>query len=89
MLHASASRNAAGQLHLSLVNLDPHRALNLAGARGFSGGKGRLLTADALNAHNTFERPNVVEPREIERFSVTGPSAFVLPPKSLAVLEVE
>ena len=26
MLHASASRDAAGKMHLSIVNLDPNRA---------------------------------------------------------------
>ncbi len=89
MLHASASRHVDGRLHLSLVNLDPHRSISLAGVRGLRGAKGRLLTAAAMNAHNTFEDQHAVAPIAIEDFSFgQGDAGWLLPPKSLAVLEL-
>ncbi|MEO8184400.1 MAG: alpha-N-arabinofuranosidase [Deltaproteobacteria bacterium] len=87
MLDASASRNAAGQVHLSLVNLDPQRAarVTLRGAPGRV--SGRLLTAAAMTAHNTFEQPTAVQPRD---FSSTaerqGSPVLTLPAKSVLML---
>jgi alpha-N-arabinofuranosidase len=89
MLDASASRDTAGQLHVSLVNLDPHRAARVT-LRGASGGvSGRVLTAAAMTAHNTFEQPTALQPRE---FSSTaerqGSPLITLPPKSVTVVAV-
>src|SRR5690606_3886824 len=57
-VHASASRDAQGVLHVSLVNLDPSRSaeltLRLEGHAPKSV-KGRVLTARAINAVNDFE----------------------------------
>jgi alpha-L-arabinofuranosidase len=90
MLDASASRDAAGQVHLSLVNLDPHRAARVT-VRGASGRvTGRLLTAAAMTAHNTFEQPTVVQPRA---FSSTaerqGSPVLTLPAKSVLMLALD
>ncbi len=52
-LSASASRDAAGKIHLSLVNLDPNHPADVsAKLKGFRAGNitGRILTADAMNA---------------------------------------
>jgi alpha-N-arabinofuranosidase len=87
MLDASASRNAAGQLQLSLVNLDPHRSAQVT-LRGASGSAtGRLLTAGAMTAHNTFEHPKAV--RSVA-FSSTdqrqGSPSLTLPAKSVLMV---
>jgi alpha-L-arabinofuranosidase len=92
-LSASASRDEAGKIHLSLCNLDPGRAMSIAcelrGA-GPSRVTGRLLTADAVNAHNTFDQPEAVKPVAFDGATLAGGSLQVgLPAKSVAVLEVE
>jgi alpha-L-arabinofuranosidase len=62
---ASASRDARGRVHLSLVNLDP-KAVAAVDARidgqKFTSVSGRVLTAAAMDTHNTFDAPNRVQP---------------------------
>jgi alpha-N-arabinofuranosidase len=91
-LSASASRDEAGKIHLSLCNLDPGRAMSIAcelrGA-GPSRVTGRLLTAGAINAHNTFDRPEAVKPAAFDGARLAGGSLQVdLPAKSVVVLEI-
>ena len=66
-LSVSASKDqASGRVHLSLCNADPNRAVELAcELRGatFTAVSGRVLTADVMNAHNTFDAPEAVQPR--------------------------
>jgi len=65
-MNVSASRDAAGRIHVSLVNIHPREPvtveIRIAGAK-VSHVRGKLLTADAIAAHNTFEKPEVVKPR--------------------------
>ena len=90
---ASASRDAAGKIHVTLCNLNPNAPAELAcELPGVKAGKlsGRVLTAPALNAHNTFDQPDTLRPAEFSAFkaSDTGFSA-TLPPKSVVVIEAE
>jgi len=89
---ASASRDAAGRIHLSLVNLDPAATVDvkasLAGA-SFGDVSGRILTADALDAHNTVEAPNHVHPEPYTGATVEGGALkAALPPRSVVVLQL-
>lgn len=87
---ATASRNSAGAVHLSLVNADPNRSATVAcalsgpvGARAH----GRILTARAMNAHNTFERPDAVVPADFTAFERRGRDLTItLPAKSIGTL---
>jgi alpha-N-arabinofuranosidase len=90
----SASRDAAGLVHVSLVNTDPKRpaqvACSLAGMNAKSV-RGRVLTAPAMNAHNTFDRPDVVRPQAFSgaRLAASGSTLTVdLPAMSVVVLEL-
>jgi alpha-N-arabinofuranosidase len=92
-LHASASRDSAGKLHLSIVNLDPNRtaqvSAKIAGAAGKSV-SGRLLTAPALNSINTFDKPDTVKPVTFTGAQVQGDQiSLTLPSKSVVVLEIQ
>jgi alpha-N-arabinofuranosidase len=92
MVSASASRDASGRIHLSLVNTDPDGAATvscaLAGA-SFGAVTGRILTAPAMTAHNTFDSPHSVEPVPFSGATVSGDRvAVVLPPLSVVVLEL-
>jgi len=92
-LHASASRDAGGKLHLSLVNLHPDRAakvtLKITGAT-VSHYSGDVLTAPSMNAINTFDKPDAVEPAVFG--GVSSPPArqitLDVPSKSVTVLEI-
>jgi alpha-L-arabinofuranosidase len=88
MLDASASRDAAGRIHLSLVNLDPVRPAVVAAKGLFGSISARVLTADRMNAHNTFDRAEAVCPEPFDDFSVGEDSTSLrLPPKSVVVVE--
>jgi alpha-L-arabinofuranosidase len=92
-LSASASRDAAGRLHLSVVNLDPTRpaevATTISGAAIKSVG-GEVLTAPAMNAMNTFEQPNAIRPAPFDGYRLQGSQLTLsIPPKSVVVLELQ
>ena len=88
---AVAARDSSGRLWLSLVNIDPNRparivtAIDGASARSATG---EVLTAPAVDAHNSFDRPSAVIPRSFSGRISAGQLLFELPPKSVAVVEV-
>jgi alpha-N-arabinofuranosidase len=89
---ASASRDAAGKIHLSFANVDPAHPVvvecRLAGVAAKSV-SGRVLTAPVFTAHNTFAEPNVVVPKPFTGATLTGDSLQVtLPAESVVVLEL-
>jgi alpha-L-arabinofuranosidase len=92
VVSASASRDAAGKVHLSLVNLHPHDAVTLtATLEGVKSGAvtGRILTAAAMDAHNTFAAPDVVKPAAFTGAKLAdGKLTVELPAKSVVVLEL-
>jgi alpha-N-arabinofuranosidase len=89
MLHASASRDAAGRIHLSMVNLDPNTPAMVVASPGLPEVTGRILTAAAMNGHNTFDNPDVVSPAPFDSFTIQGDSIRVLlPAKAVVVLEI-
>jgi alpha-N-arabinofuranosidase len=89
---ATASRDASGRIHLTLTNVDPNQARTVnTSVRGqaIRAVSGRILTADRMNAHNTFEQPNVVRPAAFDGARLTGETLTVrLPPKSVVALEL-
>ncbi|MHC4510524.1 MAG: alpha-L-arabinofuranosidase C-terminal domain-containing protein, partial [Planctomycetota bacterium] len=62
-----------GKVHLSLCNLDPTNSRELqCRFQGLDAGRfsGRVLTAEFMSAHNTFDRPEAVKPAEFDDFSL-------------------
>ncbi len=94
MVSASATRAADGSaLHLSLANTSPAQAVTLtvrlAGLTAKSV-TGRVLTAPAINAHNTFEAPDAVQPAAFSGAALKGDTLEVkLPAKSVVVLALK
>jgi alpha-N-arabinofuranosidase len=91
-VHGSASRDKAGKVHVSLVNLHPEEAAEVAcEARGVSVARatGRVLTGAAMNAHNTFDNPDEVHPVSFgdAQMGKTG-LTVELPARSVTVLEL-
>jgi alpha-N-arabinofuranosidase len=91
-LSVSASKDSNGLVNISLVNVDPSKKINLLiDLRGgeYSGVTGRILTASALNAHNTFEVPDAVRPEEFRDARIKNNIVSLdMPPNSIVVLEV-
>lgn len=57
--------------------------------KGSSVANARILTADKLNAHNTFEHPDVVKPASFSGAKIDGETlTATLPAKSVVVIEV-
>jgi filamentous hemagglutinin family protein len=89
-ISATASRDTTGKVHLSLVNVDPHRRAQLVvHIPGLSATRvdGRVLTATAMDAHNSFDQPDAVKPApftgaKLER----GELKLTLPTQSVVVL---
>jgi alpha-N-arabinofuranosidase len=84
---ASVARAADGSTVLALVNLDPQRparvATNLTGTA-----RGSVLTATAMDAHNTFAQPNALVPAPYAAGNGSAPLALELPPKSIVVVSI-
>ena len=81
-----------GKLWLSLVNLDPAKAkdvaVNLSGVR-VSRAAGQVLTGPNVNSVNTFDAPETVSPRAIQGRVSNGRVTVSLPAKSVAVLALD
>ncbi|GAB5561246.1 MAG: alpha-L-arabinofuranosidase AbfB [Synoicihabitans sp.] len=92
-LDASASRDAAGNLNLTLINFDPDHAheftlaLPNEPATAAQSLRGRILTADTCDAHNTFDAPDRVQPQDANPVPVTadGTAVIRLPGKCVAL----
>jgi alpha-N-arabinofuranosidase len=89
---ASASRDKDGRIHISLCNLDPNKAQDIAcELRGVKVQtvSGRILTSTDMTAHNTFEKPETLRPAEFKGAKVEGNLIkTILPAKSVVVLEI-
>jgi alpha-L-arabinofuranosidase len=76
LISASASKAANGEILLSLCNLHPSQVISLEIQfdKAISSKNGRILVGDAINAHNSFDAPNHVQPQEFSGASVQGES---------------
>ncbi|MGO4469933.1 alpha-L-arabinofuranosidase C-terminal domain-containing protein, partial [Pseudoduganella sp. RAF53_2] len=89
---ASAARAKDGKVYVALVNTNPNKAVdvtvNLSGAKV---GKlnGQVLTATAMDAHNTFAQPDAVKPAPFSAQASGGKVVVKLPAKSVVVAAVE
>ena len=89
----SASKNASGELNITLANLS-HRAsgrlsCELRGEK-YTGVTARILTADELDAHNTFDNPEAVKPSSYDGFALRGSRLTgMIPAKSVLVITLK
>jgi len=89
---ASASRDAQGRVHLSIVNIDPKAAKKVSVDLGTirpADVKGRILTAKNLRDHNTFEKPETIAPAAYNGAKVNGNRLELdIPPHSVVNIEI-
>jgi alpha-N-arabinofuranosidase len=89
---AVAARDASDRVWLALVNVDPKAPASIAvtiDGANLSSASGQILTADAVDAHNSFDRPNDVRPRPFAGRVSGGRLLFDLPSKSIAVVQLQ
>jgi alpha-N-arabinofuranosidase len=90
---ASASRDQDGHVHLTLCNLDPHKDLDVScELRGMQASTitGEVLTAREMNAHNTFDKPDVVHPATFDGARLQDGKLMIrLPAKSVVALTID
>ena len=92
-ISVSASKDKNGNTHISLVNIDAKQpqtiSIDFQGA-SYKSVAGRILQSSKLQDHNSFEKPNVIEPKSFSGASLKGNSLEVkLPPFSVVVLELK
>ncbi|WP_159888420.1 alpha-N-arabinofuranosidase [Paenibacillus puerhi] len=95
-LSASASRDSEGRIHISLCNLNHAAGSSVSlDIRGLNGQpahlsiNGTILTADVMDAHNTFDQPEAVKPQDFTGYRLeNGKLSVELPAMSVVVLEL-
>lgn len=91
-INVSASRDSAGVVHLTIVNLDPNRSITLStelsGLRWTTVG-GSLLTSSKLTDVNSFEKPDLVRLQAFTGARKAGQQLKVeMPARSVVALEI-
>ncbi len=90
-ISATAAQGKDGKLWLGLVNADAAKPqeLTLDLGAALKSAKGRILTAAAMDAENSFKAPNAIKPEPFEAQAVNGKLVVKLPAKAIVVLAVE
>lgn len=90
-IDAIAARDTGGKLWIAMTNVDPNKPARVEaqidGVRA-SAASGTVLTADRVDAINSYDRPDMVVPRPITARVAQGRMSLTLPPKSVTVLSV-
>lgn len=88
---ASAARDKNGKLWLALANTHPSATteVTIKTDSKIKHAKGSLLTAKAMDAHNTFSKPNKVKPEAYKRKAKNGQLVISLPAKSVMVVALD
>ena len=89
----SASKDASGKIHITLVNIDPNKAQTVdCELRGMTAKKvsGKALSSAKIGDYNSFENPNNVTVKEFTNVKLSKESLSVqLPAKSVVLLIIE
>jgi alpha-N-arabinofuranosidase len=92
-ISASASVNKAGEVYISIVNIDASKAREISiDVRGkqFREMSGRILTSARLQDHNTFNEPEKIKPTVFKGARLNGGTASMsIPPFSVVVLQLK
>lgn len=92
-INASASKDKDGVIHISFVNVDAHKSIEVNASLlklKNKKVKGQILTGTSFTTINTFENPDNIKPAVFTGFKNNGDNLTVtLPPLSVVVLEVQ
>jgi alpha-N-arabinofuranosidase len=88
----SAARAKDGKVYLALVNTNPGQpadvAVDVKGQR-VGGASGQVLTANAMDAHNTFAQASAVKPAPFTAKAVDGKLTISVPAKAVMVVALD
>ena len=91
-ISASAVMGTDGVLRVALTNVNPDKAQQVSIKLDGTNGKsvtGRILTADKIDAHNTFDKPDMVVPHSFKGAKLKGDElSLTMPSKSIVMLEI-
>jgi alpha-N-arabinofuranosidase len=91
-ISASSAVGKDGKTYVALVNANPREStdvvLSVAG-RNPGAARGRILTAAAMDAHNTFEHKDAVKPAPYSANAAGGKLTLQVPAKSVIVVALE
>jgi alpha-L-arabinofuranosidase len=88
-LNVSASQDANGVVHLTLVNIDPNKSITFNQVK-WAAVTGQVLTSAKITDINTFDKPNTVVLQNFTGAKKQGDLLnIVLPPKSVVALELK
>lgn len=87
----SASKHAEGDINITICNIDHQNKaeaeIELRGLHKAADHSGIILTADKMNAHNTFDDPHHVKPESFSQYTLNKNKLKVkLPPMSVVLL---
>ncbi len=89
---ASVAKETNGHFAIALVNVDPHRSAHVTVSvpgELMTSVSGTILTAAAMDAHNTFAEPDVLKPVEFKGAALAkGVLIADLPSKSVVELDL-
>src|SRR5262249_3014242 len=89
---AIAARAKDGKVWLALTNIDPNRPSEIdATVQGVrvGGASGEMLTAQTVDAVNTFDTPATVAPKPYSAAVSNNHLTLRLPPKSVTVIRLD
>jgi alpha-L-arabinofuranosidase len=92
-ISASASKDSLGNVHISLVNIDPDKSntvtVKFDGA-GYKKVSGRILSSPKIQDHNSFDDPEKIKPVAFNGAELKGDALQVkMPPASVVVLTLK
>jgi alpha-N-arabinofuranosidase len=90
---ATAAAGTDGRNYVSVANLDPDESAEITlglDAGRIRNAQAQILTADQMDAHNTFDSPDNVEPAPFEGLAAeNGQLLFELPAKSILMISFD
>jgi len=91
-VNVSASKDASGKIHITLVNIDPNKTQNIeTELRGVTVKQvsGKILTSARLNDYNSFDKPETVGIKDFTGAKISnGKLTINLPSKSVVMIEI-
>lgn len=85
----SAAKTVDGRTVLALVNVHPTKAIDVAIKGKWKQGEGQVLTAEKMDAHNTFANNNLVQPKSFKTSKRGNQLIAAMPAKSVVVLQLK
>lgn len=91
---ASASKDKAGKIHISLCNLHPEKnmkiSVTLKGKDKYARSSGSIITADKMNDYNDFGQPEKVNIQKFDDFKLKKNGLNIdLPAKSVVTIALD